>query len=56
LTIVYATDDEGQEYQEYLRYLEREGWIGSDRQSGEVEALQGANGLRFIRVPVLPAV
>lgn len=56
LTIVYATDDEGQEYQEYLRYLEREGWIGPDRQSGEVEALQGANGLRFIRVPVLPAV
>ena len=54
LTVVYATEDEGHEYQEYLRYLEREGMIGSKRESGEVESLQGANGLRFIRVAVLP--
>lgn len=55
LTVVYATEDEGQEYQEYLRYLERERTIGPGRETGEVEALQGANGLRFIRVAVLPA-
>ena len=56
LTIVYATDDEGAEYQEYLRYLTREGLIAPDRDRGEIESLQGANGLRYVRVRVLPKV
>lgn len=54
LTVVYSTPEEGAEYQQYLRYLEREGWIGNDRETGPVESLKGANGLRFVRVQVLP--
>lgn len=54
LTVVYATPEEGAEYQQYLRYLEREGWIGNGRETGPVESLKGANGLRFVRVQVLP--
>ncbi|MEM1425589.1 MAG: GAF domain-containing protein, partial [Cyanobacteria bacterium P01_H01_bin.130] len=54
LTIVYATDDEVSEYQEYLRYLTREGLIAPEREHGEIESLQGANGLRYVRVRVLP--
>ncbi len=54
LTIVYATDDEVSEYQEYLRYLTREELIAPEREHGEIESLQGANGLRYVRVRVLP--
>ncbi len=54
LTIVYATDDEMLEYKEYLRYLTREALIAPERDYGEIESLQGANGLRYIRVRVLP--
>ncbi|MEM9772267.1 MAG: GAF domain-containing protein, partial [Cyanobacteria bacterium P01_D01_bin.73] len=56
LTIVYATDDEMVEYKEYLRYLTREGLIAPERDYGEIESLQGANGLHYIRVQVLPKV
>ena len=55
LTLVYSTDEEWSEYQQYLRYLMREGWIDSEIELGNVEPLQGVNGLRFARVRVLPA-
>lgn len=55
LTIVYSTDAEWNEYQEYLRYLIREGWVDSEIECGMVEQLQGVSGLRFARVRVLPA-
>jgi hypothetical protein len=56
LTIVYSAESEWLEYQHYLRYLEREGWITSQRTMGLVEPLQGVTGLKFARVEVLPAM
>lgn len=53
LTLVYSTSHEWQEYQEYLRYLQREGWISSTIEQGTVEPLQGVTGLKFARVRVL---
>ncbi|MCT7948526.1 GAF domain-containing protein [Ancylothrix sp. C2] len=55
LTVVYSTDGEYGQYQEYLRYLAREGWVESEIECGMVEPLQGVSGLRFARVRVLPA-
>lgn len=55
LTLVYSTLEEWKEYQEYLRYLQREGWVGTDIEQGAVEPLQGVTGLKFARVQVLEA-
>jgi hypothetical protein len=55
LTLVYSTNEEWKEYQEYLRYLQREGWVGTDIEQGVVEPLQGVTGLKFARVTVLDA-
>ncbi len=54
LTLVYSTEEEWGEYQEYLRYLSREGWVDNQIESGTVEPLQGITGLKFARVKVLP--
>ncbi|HEY9852330.1 MAG TPA: GAF domain-containing protein [Leptolyngbyaceae cyanobacterium] len=54
LTIVYSTDDEWMEYQQYLRYLVREGWVAQEIEWGTVEPLQGVTGLKFARVRILP--
>ncbi len=54
LTLVYSTQEEWAEYQPYLRYLMREGWVGSEIESGMVEPLQGVDGLKFARVRILP--
>ncbi len=54
LTLVYSTEEEWQEYQEYLRYLARENWVDTDIISGTVEPLQGITGLKFARVNILP--
>ncbi|NEP88486.1 MAG: GAF domain-containing protein [Okeania sp. SIO2C2] len=53
LTVVYSTDEEWQEYQQYFRYLVREGWVEDKFESGLVEPLQGVSGLRFVRAKVL---
>ncbi|MDY6939806.1 MAG: GAF domain-containing protein [Cyanobacteriota bacterium] len=53
LTIVYSTDEEWTQYQQYLRYLAREGWVDAEVQTGGVEPLQGISGLKFARVRVL---
>lgn len=53
LTVVYSTDEEWQEYQQYFRYLVREGWVEEKFESGLVEPLQGVSGLRFVRAKVL---
>jgi plasmid maintenance system killer protein len=55
LTVVYSTDEEWLEYQQYLRYLAREGWVDLRIESGTVEPLQGVTGLKFARVPILPS-
>ena len=53
LTLVYSTEEEWTEYQQYFRYLAREGWVDTEIHSGSVEMLQGINGLKFARVRVL---
>ncbi len=55
ITLVFSTPQEQEEYQQYLRYLIREGWIHSEIEQGNVEPLQGVTGLKFMRVAVLPA-
>ncbi|PSB23821.1 histidine kinase, partial [filamentous cyanobacterium Phorm 46] len=54
LTVVYSTEDEWEEYEQYLLYLSREGWVESKVQTGMVESLQGVSGLKFARVRILP--
>ncbi|HIK19059.1 MAG TPA: GAF domain-containing protein [Leptolyngbyaceae cyanobacterium M33_DOE_097] len=54
LTLVYSTEEEWSEYQQYLRYLVREGWIEPVTERGAVQPLQGVSGLKFARVRVLP--
>ncbi|HEY9907896.1 MAG TPA: hypothetical protein V6D18_09880 [Thermosynechococcaceae cyanobacterium] len=54
LTLVYSTEEEWAEYQQYFRYLTREGWIGGELERGVVQPLPGVNGLRYARVTVLP--
>lgn len=54
LTLVYSTQEELVEYQQYLHYLVREGLIDSAIEQGTVEPLQGVTGLKFVRVRILP--
>ncbi|HBY81595.1 MAG TPA: histidine kinase, partial [Cyanobacteria bacterium UBA11148] len=55
LTLVYSTQEEWNEYQQYFRYLAREGWVDTQIQSSTVEPLQGITGLKYARVRILPA-
>ncbi|MCT7961860.1 GAF domain-containing protein [Laspinema sp. D1] len=55
LTVVYATNKEWEEYEQYLRYLAREGWVAERIDFGTVEPQPGVSGLKFARVRVLPA-
>ncbi len=54
LTIVYSTNEEWEEYQQYIRYLTREGWTNGEIVQGAVQPLQGVNGLKYARFRVLP--
>lgn len=54
LTIVYTTEEEWTEYQQYIRYLVREGWVDAEIETGTVEPLQGVTGLKFARFRILP--
>ncbi|MGB3615577.1 MAG: hypothetical protein WBA10_17415, partial [Elainellaceae cyanobacterium] len=54
LTVVYSTSSERQQYEEYLRYLMREGWVTDKVETGGVEPLQGVTGLKYLRVQILP--
>ena len=38
LTVVYSTDEEWEEYKQYLRYLVREGWVEDKFETGLIEA------------------
>ncbi|NEQ37580.1 MAG: GAF domain-containing protein [Okeania sp. SIO3I5] len=53
LTVVYSTDEEWEEYEQYFRYLVREGWVEDKFETGLIEPLQGISGLRFLRAKVL---
>ncbi|XHX77865.1 MAG: GAF domain-containing protein [Stenomitos frigidus ULC029] len=54
LTLVFCTDEEWTEYQQYFRYLMREGWIDDQIERGTVQPLQGVTGLKYARVRILP--
>lgn len=53
LAIVYSTEEEWEEYQQYLRYLARENWVESQLEMGSVAPLPGVNGLKYVRVEVI---
>lgn len=52
LTIVYSTEEEWQEYEQYLGYLHREGWVEAKIEFGIVDHLPGISGLNYARVAV----
>ncbi|HEY9896166.1 MAG TPA: GAF domain-containing protein [Candidatus Sericytochromatia bacterium] len=54
LTLVFCTEQEWTEYQQYFRYLMREGWIDNQIERGTVQPLQGVTGLKYARVRILP--
>jgi hypothetical protein len=54
LTLVFCTEQEWTEYQQYCRYLMREGWIDNQIERGTVQPLQGVTGLKYARVRILP--
>ena len=54
LTLVFCTEEERTEYQQYLRYLMREGWVDTQIERGTVQPLQGVTGLKYARVRILP--
>jgi hypothetical protein len=54
VTLVYSTNEELKEYEQYLHYLMRENFVDSVIDRGTVEPLQGVTGLKFVRVRVLP--
>lgn len=53
LTIVYSTEEEWEEYAQYLRYLHREGWVTDKIDFGVVDPLPGVSGLNYARVAVI---
>lgn len=55
VAIVYLQDKDRAEYMEYLEYLVQKKYISADIETLELEKLQGAEGLKALRVTVLPA-
>ena len=54
IAIVYLQDKDRQEYLGYLEYLQHEGYITDEIEDLQVGKLQGAQGLRALRVTVKP--
>ena len=52
VAIVFSSDDEMQEYKEYIQYLAQESLLGTDIEYVTLEDLQGVQGLRAMRVPI----
>ena len=53
VAIVYLQDKERKEYQEYLDYLIANGMISEEVEDLELDKLQGAEGLKAIRIQPL---
>ncbi|NJB85641.1 GAF domain-containing protein [Lewinella marina] len=53
LTVIYTQDREALVYQGYFRYLSAQGFISDQWENFELEPLQGVDGLRALRVPIL---
>jgi hypothetical protein len=52
IAIVYSQKTEGAEYLEYIDYLQTAGMLKAETEDVELEDLQGAQGLRALRVTV----
>jgi hypothetical protein len=52
IAIVYSQKQEGAEYLEYLDYLQSAGFLKAGMEEVELEDLQGAQGLKALRVTV----
>ncbi len=52
IAIVYLQEKDRQEYLEYIEYLQHEGWITGEVEDLQIGKLQGAQGLRALRVTV----
>ena len=52
IAIVYSQRQEGAEYLEYIDYLQAAGYLQAETEEVELEDLQGAQGLKALRVPV----
>ena len=53
VSIVYLLEKDKQEYLEYLNYLVKRGYIKDNIEDLELEKLQGADGLKALRVEVI---
>jgi GAF domain len=54
IAIVYSQRPEGAEYLEYIDYLKAAGYLKNETEDVELEDLQGAQGLKALRVTVDP--
>ncbi|MFQ5447042.1 MAG: hypothetical protein ACE5FF_08910 [Saprospiraceae bacterium] len=54
IAIVYAAEKDRLEYMDYLNYLIREGRIAPNVEGLELDHLQGVQGLKALRITVLP--
>ncbi len=52
IAIVYAQNKEAQEYGQYIEYLQSEGYLEEKVEHVELEELQGASGLKALRIGV----
>ena len=52
IAIVYNNEKDYEEYQGYLRYLQKEGYIEPEIERLEIDKLQGVEGLHALRVTV----
>jgi hypothetical protein len=52
IAIVYSQRQEGVEYLEYIDYLRTSGYLKDETEDVELEDLQGAQGLKALRVTV----
>ena len=52
IAIVYSQRAEAAEYRDYLEYLQQRGYLGRDVEDLELEAFQGAQGMRALRCEV----
>ena len=53
VSIVYLLEKDRQEYMDYLQFLVKKGYIKPEIEDYELEKLQGADGLKALRVEVI---
>ncbi|MCZ6873475.1 MAG: hypothetical protein O7G88_08080 [bacterium] len=54
IAIVYSQPEEAQEYREYIAYLQNAGYLKGDTEAYNLNDLEGAQGLKALRVAVNP--